>query len=118
MRLLEGVRESRGHPAEAVFDGVRESARATAHVRLLGEGKVLVVVRVVLADEGPAPQPRRRVAQTSECSVDQLAPVSQRDLRVAQGLRRGGKLPRKKGGAEGILRSHRHRGPPVLFRYE
>src|SRR5439155_5587205 len=112
------IRDRCGYPADAIFDRAGNPARAPAHVRLLGEGKVLVVARVVFAYERPISQPRRRIAQAPECSVDLLASVSQRDLGIAQSLGGGGKLSWKKAGAEWVLRPDRDRGPPTFFRHE
>src|SRR5207302_4298817 len=96
-------------------DRIGEPVPAPGDVRFLGERKILVVARVVFADERPAPRPGRRVAQTSERSVDLLASVSQRDLHVPQSFGRGGKLSREKAGTEGVLRADRHRGPPAIL---
>src|SRR5258708_1257807 len=87
-------------------------------MRFLGKRKFLVVARVVLRNERPVPRAGGRVAETPECAVDLLAPVSQRDLRVTQGLGRRGEPPREQARAEGVLRTDRDRGPPALLGYE
>src|SRR5216110_2426697 len=104
------IRDRCGYPADAILDRVGNPVAAPGDVGLLGEGKVLVVARVVFADERPISQPRRRIAKTPEHSVDLLPSVSERDLGIAQSLGGGGKLSREKAGAEGVLRPDRDRG--------
>src|SRR5205823_12375931 len=78
--------ELRAEPAPAVLDADRRRLLVIRRAGQVGAEIALVVVGVVLRDQAPARQARRRPARAAEDAVDALPAVAEGQVHVADAL--------------------------------